>query len=49
MKRWDVILTGVKYVCVGGTIVGFAFVGIALPVYYSAGQETSISYVLNWI
>jgi hypothetical protein len=30
-------------------MVGCFYVGIALPVQYSAGQTTSISYVLTWV
>jgi hypothetical protein len=48
MKRWDVCLTLGKYGILAGCLVGCFYVGIALPVKYSAGQTTTISYLLSW-
>lgn len=48
MKRWDTCLTLGKYAIWGASVVGCFYVGIALPVKYSAGQTTTISYLLTW-
>jgi hypothetical protein len=48
MKRWDVGLTLGKYAIWALCIVGCFYVGVALPVKYSAGQTTTISYLLTW-
>lgn len=48
MKKWDVFSSLCKYVAVGAIIVGALYVGIALPVNYSSGQQTTITYLLAW-
>ena len=49
IKQWDVIKTIGLALVVGATIVGGLFMGVALPVYYSAGKQTAINFALNWV
>lgn len=49
LQRWDTIRQiGNRGVVVIGVVL-VTYVGVALPVKYSAGKQTSISYVLNWM
>lgn len=49
MKKWDVILSSVKWVAITTMVVGGIAAAIAAPVYFSSGKQTSIRYVVNWI
>lgn len=49
MRRMDLVERLGKYTVVMLGIVGFAYCGIYLPVEASAGQTTTISYVVNFL
>jgi hypothetical protein len=47
--RWSQITRIAVTLAVCGAIVGALYVGVALPVQASAGQTTTVSYVLEWV
>lgn len=49
MKKLELVTSSMKYMFVGLTFVGCIYVGVALPIKYSAGQTTVIQFMVDWI
>ena len=48
-KRFDVFRDIVKYIVIGGTIVGVTYFGIAVPVQSAAGKQTDLNIAYQFI
>lgn len=49
MKRLDAVVTVFRPFMLMCGVAFILFCGVALPVIYSAGKETTISFILDWV